>query len=72
MQIVGSTLNFFFVFVSSLFSLAHHKKKYTHTLNIPKIKDYIAFPFGLGYMGRFLGAHYQIHYGAIRMSLRNK
>ncbi len=55
----------FFVFVSSPFFISPSQKKYTRTLNIPKIKDYIAFPFGLGYRGRFLGAHYQIQYGAI-------
>lgn len=44
MQIVGSSLKSFFVFVNGPFILANHKKKYTHTLNIPKIKDYVAFP----------------------------
>jgi hypothetical protein len=57
--------------VSSPFLLAHHKKIHSH-FEYSKKKDYVAFPFGLGHKGRFLGAHYQIQYGAIGNSLRDK
>ncbi len=44
MQIVGSSLKSFFCFCEWPFYVSQSQKKYTHTLNIPKIKDYVAFP----------------------------